>query len=296
MSQIKWINKNAIKHLLLSIKNYGSPSVMDKNENGIAIWNNNDLKNKTIYDKPNCFQEMIIRDESIEHLCPSLHYDFMYNSIVVPVKPEQIKILLSLSGSVIYDPLKNFLTVRCGSIEANIATLALCTDLLLGNHSINDVHSKGIYGKMINKTSDENFVKGLYANLCNNIKELKQSKTLNKGFWPAAFSVINNSCLPPDKADKLYGGADKADKLHGGANKPQKVDKSNKAKKVSKPNKPKKVSKPNKPEKTSKSNKLHGGTNKPNKPEKVSKANKPEKVDKSNKPKKMSKSNKPSKK
>jgi hypothetical protein len=207
MSQVKWSNKNAVKHLLLSIKNYGMPSVINQNEGGIAIWNENDLKDKKFFGKSNCFQEMIIRDESVEHLCPAKHYDFMYNSIVVPVKPDQIKILSSLSGSVIYDPLKNFLTARCGSIEAILATLALCTDLLLGNHNITDVHNKGIYGTMINKTSDEDFVKGLYSDLCENIKKLNKESKLNKGFWAAAFSVSGDNCLPPDKANKLYGGA-----------------------------------------------------------------------------------------
>jgi hypothetical protein len=270
MSQVKWSNKNAVKQLLLSIKNYGMPSVLNQNEGGIAIWNENDLKDKKFFGKSNCFQEMIIRDESVEHLCPAKHYDFMYNSIIVPVKPDQIKILSSLSGSVIYDPLKNFLTARCGSIEANVATLALCTDLLLGNHNITDVHNKGIYGAMINKTSDEDFVKGLYFDLCENIKKLNKESKLNKGFWAAAFSVSGDNCLPPDKANKLYGGSShKPDKpKKGGSSKPDKPKKGG----SSKPDKPKKGGSSHKPDKPKK-----GGSSKPDKPKKGGSSHKPDK-------------------
>lgn len=201
MSDINWINLNAKKVYLETVDIYGTPTTLCSNKGGIAIWNKKDLANKELFGLENCFNEIIIRDESIKHLCPKEHYDFIYTSIIVPVEPHQVSILSSLSGSVSYDPLKNTVSARCGSIEANIATLKLCTDLLLGNDEITKVHNNGTYGKLITSTSDAGIAKKIYSQLCDNIKKLNKNK-LNDGFWKGAFSIKNNACLPPDKANK----------------------------------------------------------------------------------------------
>lgn len=196
MSNLKWKHKDAIEAYEIVVKEYGKPTAVGVDEGGFAIWDRKKLKDT-------CFEEMICRDESVIHNCPSLHRDFLYTYIKVKVKPNQIDMLYSISGSITYDPLKNLLSARCGSNEANIATLKLATDLLLGNDvnykdknikykNLKDVHGTGAYGATINATIDPDFVKILYDGLCKNVKKL--SKNLNDGYWSKAFS---NNCGEP---------------------------------------------------------------------------------------------------
>lgn len=201
-----WKNDNAKKYLFsFSDRIKTNPSVLADDENGIAIWTKKDLENTKLYDMNNCFEEHVLRDESVKHLCPGEHRDFFYSYIKVNVKPEQAHILLSISGSVSYDPLKNLISARCGSVEANIATLKLVTDLLLNNKvndpknlnysSLEEVHKNNIYSKMINNTIDSSYAKYLYEELCNNVNKLQND--LNKGYWNGAFSYNNNKCSAP---------------------------------------------------------------------------------------------------
>jgi len=39
----------------------------------------------------------MVKDESVEHFCPAKHVDFLYSYVKIPVEPEQIKILFSVS-------------------------------------------------------------------------------------------------------------------------------------------------------------------------------------------------------
>lgn len=271
--ELNWKNKDAIKKYLEISNKIGQPSVVAHSKGGIAIWKKEDLKNIKFFGRQNCFTEIYIRDEQIEHLCPKKHIDFLYSSIVVGVKPKQICMLSSISGSVIYDALKNTLTARCSSLEANIATLKLATDLLLNNkvnyvkqeieyNNIESVHRSGAYEKLITGTQDIDFVKQLYSSLCVNIIALSADNKLNKGFWSGAFSYIDNKCLPPDKADKA-GKIDKMDKakvnmLGGDFDKPDKANKPDKMYKADKANKPDKIYKTyttEKPDKIDKSGK-----------------------------------------
>ena len=185
MSKLQWKNKDAIEIIPILSKIYGKPSIICNKPHGLALWTSNDLK-------LSCFSEIMVRDEDILHLCPVKHYDYIYTSIIVAIKPNQVPILYGLSGSVNYDPLKNQLTARCGSIEANIATLKVCTDLLLNKVTINKVHKDDIYAKTIQSTIDEKIVEKLLSDLCKNVKKL--STKLNKGYWPGAFKRKSGKC------------------------------------------------------------------------------------------------------
>lgn len=215
----EWHNKDALKELLRTIKLFGKPSVISMAEGGIAIWTEEDLKKKKIFGRAICFREIIIRDESIEHLCPKKHRDFIYSTVRVRVKPEQIKMLSSISGSVSYDPLKNIVSARCGTVAANISTLKVVTDLLLDNDvsykekkieykGLEDVHITGAYGAMIMAGSDTVFLRKIYGELCDNVTNLSNEEELNHGFWKGAFSYAmkENKCLPPDKPSRAKSG------------------------------------------------------------------------------------------
>lgn len=212
---MEWSNQLAIKEYNRIEKKFGPPTAITKQKHGIALWIEDDLSKAL--GEGNCFNEIVIRDESVDHFCPKKHKDFIYSTIKVRVKPDQIPILFSISGSVSYDPLKNLVSARCGSIEANIATLKLVTDLLLEKSvnykdldikykNLEDVHATGSYGKLIGATSDVDFAEKLYDELLDNVNKLK--KKLNKGFWKAAFSYnkSDGKCYPPDKPNKIVKG------------------------------------------------------------------------------------------
>lgn len=210
---MNWINKSAEKIYHKLVKIYGKPRTLSTNKEGIAIWSITDIQNKKIYGEKNCFDEIMLRDEAVRHLCPKKHYDYLYSSVIVRVDPSQVGIIKSISGSLYHDPLKNYLTARCATIDANIATLKLATDLLLDRkinykdygikyHNLETVHQTGAYGKMITLTKNKKFTKMIYKELVENVNKLRTG--LNKGFWKAAFSIEDNKCYPPDKANKIY--------------------------------------------------------------------------------------------
>jgi len=148
--------------------------------------------------------EHILRDEQILHNCPGKHYDYFYSYVKVRVTPDQIPMLFAISGSVTYDPLKNLLSARCASLEANIATLHLCTNLLLGKEDLQRVHNTDAYGARIRSTSNLETAKKLYGELCQNVQAL--STDLNQGYWSGAFRMDGETCIPSKKQLDKIGG------------------------------------------------------------------------------------------
>jgi hypothetical protein len=207
--KFQWKNDDAVDKYFELVKILGKTKNVSLVKGGFAIWDHSMLKGKKMYGGTNCFEEVILRDEKIPHLCPAKHTDFLYAYIKVPVEPKQIKILFSVSGSVSYDPLKNLIYARCASMEANIATLCLCSRLLLNKIGIEEVHKKGLYGDMIRSTINEQVVEDFYKELCKNAKQLNKNANTNDGFWKGAFSVKNDECHTPDKTNRLYGTVDK---------------------------------------------------------------------------------------
>ena len=111
----RWHSEGAKKQLDALKTDIGEPIVFAPAKGGIAIWDTQTLKNKQwsfltaagkTIKKKNLFSEIIIRDEAIIHKCPSLHKDFLYASIKIDIEPEQLPIVLAVSGSVNYDALK----------------------------------------------------------------------------------------------------------------------------------------------------------------------------------------------
>lgn len=184
-NRLDWENSDAVAYLAVATNKWGPPDNISKNKGGIAIWSRNKLKNT-------CFEQIELRDESVPHCVPLPHRDFLYTYIKYDIHPDRFSDVLSLSGSVSYDPLKKLLSARCGSNEANIATLYLATEIASGNRNIDDIQKNKLYKKTIVSTSNKENVNKLYNNLCSNIKN--QSGNIgNTGFWPAAFS---EGCCP----------------------------------------------------------------------------------------------------
>lgn len=140
MSVDNWKNNLPKKFYPKSIKLFGKPTFVANVPNGMAYWkkSGNSL-----------FDEHYLKDEEISHCVPAKHYDFFYSSIKCFVPPELRLDVLSISGSINYDGLTKLLTARCGSLEANIATLYLGMCVANKVMNIKQVKKRGLYAKYI---------------------------------------------------------------------------------------------------------------------------------------------------
>lgn len=161
----KWKNKDAIEQYKLLRDKYGKPCVQNLDrDKGIAIWHKDKLKNT-------CFELIKIHDESISHCVPKPHRDFLYTSINYEIPNNKVLDVISLSGSVNYDPLKKHLTARCATEDANIATLYLATSIGNGYVSFEKVKKDKLYKQVIESLSSPENTEIYYRKLCQNLKE-----------------------------------------------------------------------------------------------------------------------------
>ena len=184
--KIKWKNKDAVIQYRLLTNKYGKPCVqnLDKNK-GIAIWHKDKLK-KT------CFELIRINDESIAHCVPSPHRDFLYTSVNYEIPQKKVLDVISLSGSVSYDPLKKYLTARCATEDANIATLYLATSIGNGHVSFEKVKKEKLYKKIIESLSSSENTEIYYRKLCQNLKKQPGNPKWT-GYFPLSFP---EGCCP----------------------------------------------------------------------------------------------------
>lgn len=191
---INWEHDAPKEELAFLVKLFGEPSVLEGRAGGLAIWDMKTLQKGKLFGLPNCFDEYEIRDESVFHKFPSEHYDNQYASIVVDIDPKSLQFILSLSGSVMYDPLKRLLTARCGDIFANIATLYLALRILENPMRVKSIQENKLYGRLLKSMYKFGGVRGVnkkqatnvYKQLCRLKRDLPQ--TPNKGFWRGAFN------------------------------------------------------------------------------------------------------------
>ena len=209
-----WKHKGPVKLYHNLVKLLGKANAISYQKHGMAIWARS---KKKIYGQRNIFEEHILRDESVKHNCPREHRDYFYSYIKVSVKPEQLPALLSLSGSVGYDPLKKLIYARCAGIGANIVSLKMALDILL-NHKvkveiddkvyeykgIKEIQKLDIYGKTISATKDKEFAKDIYKQLVRNLtKYNRKHKVKETGYWEGAFSYSVKKCYPPSKKNRI---------------------------------------------------------------------------------------------
>ena len=98
------------------VKKYGEPDVMINKAGGVCIWY---VKGRG----GDPHEEILLRDEYVPHSKPKNHYDFLYSYVKIHIPGEILCKILATSGSVNYDPLKHMLFARCGSFNANFATI-----------------------------------------------------------------------------------------------------------------------------------------------------------------------------
>lgn len=200
-NKLKWKNKDAVEQYGIIKSKYGKPNIIDHSEGGIAIWFGRTLSGT-------CFDRIELIDESVPHCVPAPHRDYLYSYVNYEVPNDKVLDVISLSGSVSYDPLKKLLRARCGSEEANIATLYLAVSIGSGVVSLKKVQNEKLYKKTILSTVSSQNVEIYYNKLC----KLLKSQTGNpkwSGYFPLAFpegcckgyNPVTNSC---DKIGKEF--------------------------------------------------------------------------------------------
>lgn len=178
--KIKWRNKDAIEQYRLLTNKYGKPCVLNPNKTkGLAIWHKDKLKDT-------CFEIIEIYDEKISHCVPLPHIDFLYTSVNYEIPNDKVLDVISLSGSVSYDPLKKLLRARCATEDANIATLYLATSIGNGKVSFDRVKKEKLYKKTIESLSSPENTEIYYRKLCQNL-EKQPGNPKWTGYFPLSF-------------------------------------------------------------------------------------------------------------
>lgn len=145
------------------VKELGDPNVLVDKPSGIAIWN-----------QPAFFDEIILRDESVQSMVPFVHCEFLYATINVYVPEVMIPIVLSLSESIVYDRLKRTLTARAGNMGMVVATLHLAMRMLGNPNTAEDIKRQRDY--VLRDSSDPLNYRALYD-------ELKVMVTQNQSLY-----------------------------------------------------------------------------------------------------------------
>lgn len=99
------------------VSRFGNPTFLNSNPNGVAVWER--------FRKECPFIRLMVVDENVPHDLPKKHCDYIYTTINYYIDPKKLMDVLTISDSIMYDKLKEELTTRCQTLEANMATLVL---------------------------------------------------------------------------------------------------------------------------------------------------------------------------
>ena len=111
----KWKNKDAKTYAEALIKEYGQP---DEVTETMIKWNTLGSFGKG--------EETYVLDESIPHAFPKPHRDYVYTTMNIKVPSDMLDTLGYVTGSIIYDGLKEEVTARCGSFICKRRDSRIC--------------------------------------------------------------------------------------------------------------------------------------------------------------------------
>ena len=137
----KWKHDDAKGYAEKLIKEYGQP---DEVTETMLKWNSLGSFGKGE-------RETYIIDESIPHAFPKPHRDYVYTVMNIKVPSDMLDTLGHVTGSIIYDGLKEEVTARCGSLYANAATLGFVRDMVEGKVTTDKDGAKKEYADRITK-------------------------------------------------------------------------------------------------------------------------------------------------
>lgn len=75
------------------------------------------------------FDEVFIKDESVDHDFPAPHKDFVYSVKTFAVPENLVGAFAHVTGSILVDGLKQTVTARCGKLVKNAVTLGFVLDV-----------------------------------------------------------------------------------------------------------------------------------------------------------------------
>ena len=136
-----WKNDDAKRYAEKLINVYGQP---DEVTETMLKWN-------TLNSFGDGERETYIIDESIPHSFPKPHRDYVYTTMNIKVPSDMLDTLGHVTGSIIYDGLKEEVTARCGSLYANAATLGFVRDMVEGKVTTEKDGAKDEYAERITK-------------------------------------------------------------------------------------------------------------------------------------------------
>lgn len=186
----RWINNDAASKFGDLYRMFGKPTSLANAPHGAAVWLN--VTGKRLFGGPTCFKDVMLIDESIQHNCPTPHKDFLYMTTLLNLTPEERDHVTRISGSVWYDGLKKELTVRCGSVAANVATMYIVMQILSGQVSLETVQNQNLYAQALTDAMDPAKAAQMHTDICTAIAA-RGPVTLT-GFYPGAFTA---DCAPP---------------------------------------------------------------------------------------------------
>lgn len=141
-----WDHDEPKKYYNTLVEIYGKPDIIVNQKGGLCIW----------YGKRNdYYHHLELKDEYVPHCVPAQHYDFFYTYVKIYIPPDVFPKVMAISGSIGYDGLKKLLYARCGSIEANLATLATVFNTIRGS---NPSYPDAIKNKDKNKNNNKKMI------------------------------------------------------------------------------------------------------------------------------------------
>lgn len=186
----RWRHKDAASKFTVLVQMFGKPTSRTNTPHGAAIWK--DVSGTKLFGTPTCLKNVMLIDESIAHNCPEPHSDFLYMTLPLLLTPEERDSVTRISGSIWYDGLKRQLTVRCGSVAANIATAHTVLRVLNGEITIDDVHANSLYAAALDRAKQPDQVGEMHAHLCEMVAV--RGPVEMTGYYSGAF---NSECGPP---------------------------------------------------------------------------------------------------
>lgn len=112
------------------VQEFGDPTVLADEPNGWALWKN-----------PDYFEEIILRDESITHVSPKTHCDYLYVTVKVHIPDEKLLDVMKISDTLTYDRQKQELTCKCQSVPMCVAGLYMAMRVVDNGFLISQVQS-----------------------------------------------------------------------------------------------------------------------------------------------------------
>jgi len=138
------------------VNEFGQPTILNPNKGGMAIWQRPSSHNTNYH----IFQRIDILDEECFNRFPYPHIGFLYTYVCINVPLSILNRVLSISGDIMYDPIKHLLIVRGMSMNYNIALTVLVCQYVYGkiswyNMTENDLIRKITHHKQLTNIKNQ---------------------------------------------------------------------------------------------------------------------------------------------